>query len=100
VYRISQPGSNSVDKGSQDQGGKIGAPAFPISVELFLVKGVATVIGVSDELVPVSSCLVIALEPLENFKRLVGAGDRLIGYLGGSFFEFWGVESPKLFPTE
>ncbi len=88
VYRISQPGSNPVNEGSQDQGREIGAPAFPIGIQFFLIKGVATVIGVGNQLVPIGSGLVIALEPLENFEGLVGRTNRLIGYLGASFFEF------------
>ena len=93
---IGQARCHAIDKGRQDQGGKVGSPALRIGIELFLVERIGAVVGIGNQLVAISSGLIVALQPAKNFEGLLGSRDRLIDDLSRIFGEYWGVESSEL----
>jgi hypothetical protein len=100
VDGIGQPWSNAVDKCRQYEGREISSPALCIGIQLFLVKRVGSVVLVSDQLVSVGPCLIIALQTYENLESLLSGTDRFIFNLCGVISELGGVKTPQLLSTK
>lgn len=93
---VRQSRRHAIDKGGQDQSAEVRSPPLFRVIQFFLIEGIRAVITVGNKLVAVGPGLVVALQPLEHLKRLLGAGNRLVDDLGRVFFKLRGIKPAKL----
>jgi len=82
MHGVTEPRYHPINKGGQDERAEVSPPAFAIGIQLLLIERRAAIVQIRYELVPVSSGLVVTLQPLEDFKGLVGRGDGFVYNLG------------------